>query len=187
MRSKVRPDALETRKRDAQILDMRCNLFMSEAEIGEQVGLSQSQVSKVLHRLLQERIKATSGKAEELVQQSLTRFEKRYRYLTAIAAGKQTAKRVIRTGKDTQALVDVEPAISDRISALQAMRAEDDSFRKMLGIDAPTRIDVRTSPFTSEELDKVAAVATQEELDAIEAGDDEVIRAVCARAAVPLH
>ena len=107
--------------------------------------------------------------------------------LTLIAMGKQTTKRVIKTGKDTKALVDEEPSIADRRAAIDSMRAEDLEFRRTLGINAPTRIDVRTSPFTAEELDKVAAVATQEELDAIEAGDDEVIRTVCARAAVPLH
>lgn len=185
--SKVHADALEKRKRDDQILNMRHNLRMTERQIAQQVGLSQPQVSNILHKILRERIRERQDKADELTEALVFRSEQRYQQLLAIARGQATTKRLIK--KDGEWVeVEVPPTIAERIQAMQSMQANDDSLRRTLGLDAPVKVEhsFRQEPMSPEEIAKMREEATPEELQAIAAGNQEVMIAVLTRANVPL-
>lgn len=168
--SKVHADALAILERDEQILEMRAELRMTEWQIAEKVGLSQGQVSRILHRMRKERIEAMEGRKDMLLQDVLVRHDKRYQILLGIAKSEEASD-------------------AAKVAAIAGMRAEDDSLCKRLGLDAPTRVEhtFRQDPLTPDELARLRAAATPEELLAISTGDDAVMRQVLERAGVSLH
>lgn len=192
LQSKVHADALNILTRNEQILHMRTALRMKEWQIGQQVGLTESAVSRILHKMLRERLEAAKPAKDQLLQEVITRHEQRYRRLYAISEGKVSSKRWVKQrtdGGDTVSVqVEVPPTVTEMIAALSAMQANDDAFCRRLGLDAPVKVEhsFRQEPLTQDELIRVREQATPEELVAIASGDQSVMIAVITRAGIPM-
>lgn len=97
--------------------------------------------------------------------------------------------KLVQEGKAAEA-EEVEELLAEQISAGEAISAVKEGVQlERLGLRMPTRythVEVRQEPLQADEIARILAAASQEELAAIARGDVDVMTAVSSRASIPL-
>ena len=142
---------LETAERDGEIARLR-STGMSFADIGAQFGISRQAAHQGFKRALAETVREAS---EDVRVTELARLDRLYQEALAVLAARHLVVqngRVVRDA-DGEPLVDPKPRLGaiDRALKVQERRA------KLLGLDAPTKNDVRVTDSLDSRIEQLAA------------------------------
>lgn len=149
-------------ERQVKALEMR-KAGVQYATIGKQLGISEKQAHRLVKMALERNRELALDLAEDIKQLEIARQEELLRAVW------------LKAKDGSYQHIDRAQVIIQRITALG-------------GVNIKQEVLVRNEkPLTSEELSRLKAAATPEELHAISAGDDAVIRLVLDRAEIPLH
>lgn len=153
--NKTRPDDVARLDRRRQALELRLR-GRNYNQIADELGISVGAAYKDVTLELAELRTTTTEKAEAVRDMELKRLD--------MAIGGLEAR-----------LEEGDPQV------VAAWVKVSESRRKLLGLDAPVKIEVRTAPLSAQELEAIEQAATPEEWAAI-AGPDQVLAATTAAA-----
>jgi hypothetical protein len=127
----------QTAKRDAQAAELRAEGWTFEAIAAELGYGDKSTCRKAIRRALREIVQ---GPAEQLLALHMERLETLYEAALEVLEADHVvvSHGKIITGEDGQPLKDNGP----KLAAIREARASLESFRKLTGLDAPSRVSV---------------------------------------------
>ena len=142
---------LETAERDGEIARLR-STGMSFADIGAQFGISRQAAHQGFKRALADTVREA---ADDVRVTELERLDRLYQEALAVLEAEHPMVqngRIIR-GDDGALLLDFAPRLGaiDRALKVQERRA------KLLGLDAPTKNDVRVTDSLDSRIEQLAA------------------------------
>lgn len=136
----------ETVLRDAKMVELHAQGWTYEM-IGAELGVNKSTVSRGIQRILNE---VRSPAAEELRRVSGERMR---RNLVRLYDELERKHPIIRDGARHDDLVDATAIVA----ILREIRMTDESLRRLHGVDAPTRAEVRVTDDLTAEIEQLAA------------------------------